>query len=482
MSVSRKENEKMNYTTHKPRGLQRWLRALNRADGGIAVVMVTLVGVAVAGIVAVLAMNTVRNYRESRQERQYGEVLVLAEAGLDQAVFELNLDSDFTTTGPAPAFADEDTEAAWVIAEAAALTPLPGQAGEYVIVKPDGSDVAYSVAYSTTQADSSAQIRVLKAALEVTPRPPSTPWIPISGFASNGQLSVGNSAAAGIHGSIGGAHANGVLSQGGSATISGCSSAEGSNEFAGDNPSECGPATGITKAIAPVEPLAFHEYAMFDLCDDGGSATVKMGPAYAGTVAGSPAAARSPCTGTALGSPASFGWSNSGASWSYQGGAGVFYVNGADEVTLSSNSGTGANGATIIVGAFNEGSTTCNVATGVGNVVGGDLSISGNRQFLPHESMGDLALVIGRDVTIRGTSDIHGVILAREQVSIGGTPGANNAVVSSSPCHTPGSPESANEIFGTASVTYNGGLNAIGYGLGTGGAIVSIDRFSELDQ
>jgi hypothetical protein len=74
------------------------------------------------------------------------------------------------------------------------------------------------------------------------------------------------------------------------------------------------------------------------------------------------------------------------------------------------------------------------------------------------------------------------VVLAREQVSIGGTRGVNNAIVSSSPCHTPGSPESANEIFGTASVTYNGGLSAVGYGLGAGGAIVSIDRWSELDQ
>ena len=177
------------HKNHKPRGFWKAFGAFNRADRGIAVITVTLVGVAVAGIVAVLAINTVRNYRESRQEPQYGEVLVLAEAGLDQAVFELNLDSDFTTTGPAPAFADEDAEAAWVIAQAATLTPLPGRIGEYVIVKPDGSDVAYSVAYSTTQADSTAQIRVLKAALDVTPRPPATPWIPESGFASNGSKS-----------------------------------------------------------------------------------------------------------------------------------------------------------------------------------------------------------------------------------------------------------------------------------------------------
>jgi len=63
---------------------------------------------------------------------------------------------------------------------------------------------------------------------------------------------------------------------------------------------------------------------------------------------------------------------------------------------------------------------------------------------------------------------------------IGGTPGANNAVVSSSPCHTPGSPVALNEIFGSGSVTYNGGLQVPNYGVGSGNPTVSIDRWSEL--
>ena len=119
-------------------------------------------------------------------------------------------------------------------------------------------------------------------------------------------------------------------------------------------------------------------------------------------------------------------------------------------------------------------------ATGVGNVNGGDVDINGNRQLHPHSSTGDLVLVVGRDMTMRGTADIHGVILAREQVSIGGTPGANNAIVSSSPCNSPGSPNSQNEIFGSGSVTYNGGLQAPNYGVGSGNPTVAIDRWSEL--
>lgn len=464
-----------NRRMHPRGGFFRWVRSLNRDDSGVAVITVTLVGVAVAGVVAVLAVNTLRNYREAQQERQFDEVLVLAESGLDRAVFELNSDPEYSTAPEMPEGLSESAEKDWVVAQARSLPAVSTDNGDYVIVKPDGTDVVYAVAFSGDQTDTSAVSRVLEGQLEVTPPQPATPWVPNRGFSSAGSLSVGNSPHAGISGTVGGAHANGILSKGGNPTMTGCTSAQVANDFAGDNPSECGPGVGVYNAVPAVEPLAFHPYATHDLCNEGSGGVVKAGPAYTGAGA----ATSGPCTGAVLGVPSDFGWSRGGTNWSYQGGAGVFYVNGANQVSLSSSSGTGANGATIIVASFNEGSHSCS-ESGVGNVNGGDVSISGNRQLHPHESMGDLVLVVGRDVTMRGTSDIHGVILAREQVSIGGTPGANNAVVSSSPCHTPGSPESANEIFGSGSVTYNGGLQAVGYGVGTGNPTVTIDRWSEL--
>jgi hypothetical protein len=149
-------------------------------------------------------------------------------------------------------------------------------------------------------------------------------------------------------------------------------------------------------------------------------------------------------------------------------------------VEVGADSGSGANGVTIIAGASNEGSTTCNFATGVGNVQNGDIQVAGNTQLRPHTSAADLVLVAGRDITIRGTADIWGAMLAREQVAIGGTPGANNAVVGSSPCNTAGSTEDENRIFGTALLTYNGGLQVPNYGIGSGNAQIEVDRWSEL--
>jgi hypothetical protein len=106
--------------------------------------------------------------------------------------------------------------------------------------------------------------------------------------------------------------------------------------------------------------------------------------------------------------------------------------------------------------------------------------VDGGVQLRPHSSAGDLAIVAGRDVNVRGTADIWGGILAREQISLGGTPGSNNAIIGSSPCHTPGSPVARNELFGDAAIIYNGGLSIPNYGVINPVWNVSIDRWSEL--
>jgi hypothetical protein len=452
------------------------LCSLLRREEGVAVITVTLVGVAVAGIVAVLAINTFRNLRESRQERQIGEVLVLAETGLDAAIFDLNDDNTFATTGAAPVFADAEAEEAWVLAEAAALPVIAGENGEYVVVKPEATDVVYSVAYVPNRNDAGANVRVLKADLLVEPPTPGSPYLPTRGFSSAGNLTIGDSSSAGVHGTVGGVHANGILSQGGSATVAGCATAFGSNDFAATNPPTCPPGTGYFEPVPEVEPILFHSLAMFDLCNEG-PGVVRAGPAYAGS--GTPAADGQPCSGSLLGTPADFGWSRSGVMWSYEGGAGVFYVNGG-AVDIARDSGLGDDGATIITAAANEDTLSCDAGTRVGNVSMGDVGVAGGVQLRPHTTAGDLAVVAGRDVVVRGTADIWGAILAREQISLGGTPGSNNAIIGSSPCHTPGSPVAQNELFGNAEIVYNGGLSIPNYGVINPVWNVSIDRWSEL--
>ncbi|NNC93175.1 MAG: hypothetical protein HKN80_11870 [Acidimicrobiia bacterium] len=452
------------------------VRELVHGEDGVAIITVSLVGVAVAGILAVLAVNTLRNLRESREERQIGEVLVLAESGLDQAVFELNDDNEFATTGAMPGGLDAAAEEDWVIAEAADLPTTAGENGEYVIIKPAGTDVVYSVAYVPDRTTLGAQVRVLKADLLVEPPTPGSPYLPSRGFSSGGNLAVGDSSSAGVHGTVGGVHANGILAQGGSATITGCATAFGSNDFAATNPPGCPPATGYYEPVPEVEPLLFHSLSMFDLCNEG-PGVVRAGPAYTG--AATPAETGTPCTGSALGVPGDFGWSRSGVVWSYEGGAGVFFVNGGS-VDISRDSGTGDAGATIIAAAQNEDTLSCNETTRVGSVSFGDIGVAGGVQLRPHTSAGDLALVGGRDVLVRGTADIWGGILTREQISMGGTPGSNNAIIGSSPCHTPGSPVSRNELFGNAEIIYNGGLSIPNYGVVNPVWNVSIDRWSEL--
>ncbi len=148
-------------TTRGAGGFTRRARKRLGDDRGIALITVTLVGVAVAGLLAVLLVNTARNYRESREERQIGEVLVLAESGLNEAVFELNHDNAFTTVGPMPEGLDDAAEKAWVVGQAASLPTIQGENGEYVIVKPQGTDAVYSVAYTPARELKNAQVRVL---------------------------------------------------------------------------------------------------------------------------------------------------------------------------------------------------------------------------------------------------------------------------------------------------------------------------------
>ncbi len=465
-------------TTRGAGGFTRRARKRLGDDRGIALITVTLVGVAVAGLLAVLLVNTARNYRESREERQIGQVLVLAESGLGEAVFELNHDNAFTTVGVMSDGLDDAAEKAWVVDQAASLPTIQGENGEYVIVKPAGTDAVYSVAYTPARDVPHAQVRLIKADLFVSPPVPGSPLLPDVGFSSAGNLTVGDSSSAGIFGTVGGAHANENLLGSGGATVAGCTSAYLVNDFAATNPPGCGDATGVFDPVPEVEPLFFHSLAMFDLCVEGGIGVVRAGPAYSGP--GTPAVDGKPCTGDNLGVPTSFGWQFELGVWDYQSGAGVFYVAGGDIDVIAQDSGTGSNGATIIAAADNERSLTCDEATGIGTVAGGDIKIAGGTTFSPHSSAGDLAMVAGRDISVQGNANIWGALLAREQVGLAGTPGANNVIVGSSRCDTPGSPEGENELSGAATVTYNGGLSIPNYGSVSPIWNVSIDRWSEL--
>lgn len=440
----------------------RMSNRLHTDDRGIAIITVALVGMVVAAMVVLLVNRSIRNANESQVERSTDEALVVAESAMNQAIYDLGQDYEYSTiTGDTPAFASVDEERDWVLTkvEDESLPVTVVEDAEYVIVKPEESEVVYAVAYVPNR-DNPQVTRVVK--VDISPYVvESYVFFPSFGFAAGDDLTLGGD---GVLGSKGGAHANGKLNKGNNKTeVSGCSSAEDDNDFEPDNPAECGPGTGVTVELPPVIAEDFHELSTHDLCKSGGFAIVKAGPATTGVPS-------DPCEGPVITTnPADVGWSNGGINWTYNGGSsGVFFVHGGN-VNYSGDSG--ADGVTIIVNAVDD--TEC-------SMVGGDFGVTGNLKLFPHSSARDLAVVAERDFKQGGNSNIFGIVLAGEQVDIGGTPGVNNAVIAVSPCHTPGSPVDENKLRGAASLTYDGGLEAPIYGRPKTTAGVLIDRWSEL--
>ena len=442
---------------------------LQHNESGIAMITVTLVGLVVAGVVAVLIQNTVRNYRETGDERLYGEALIISESGIEEAVFELTGDREYSTVdlGAAglPTFTDPVAERNWVLnlIQTEGLSPSPSEGGEYVVVKPADEDIVYAASYVPTMNAPNAISRVVKVFVEV--KLDTTPsYFPNLGFLVDGDIRVGGS----IDGSPGGAHANGsIIDQGGSVSI--CSSAGVINELAGDNPSSCGAAVGVTYPVPSVVPMEFRPIVMYDVCDEGANGTVREGPALNGI--NYPA-----CTGPVLGTGAAFGWNrrnvNGGArNWDYDGGGpgGVYFFNGAN-ITWAADTGTGADGVTVIIESVSAAS--CNIA-------GGDYESNGHVHH-PHSSAGDLTIVAGRDVALGGNGDLYGVVLAREHISLAGTPGANNALISSAQCDSPPSPVRQNQLLGTGDVHFNGTAGIPIFGADLTGGEVEILRWQEL--
>jgi hypothetical protein len=438
------------------------LAPIHRDERGVAVIIVVMVGLAVAAMVVLLANRSLRNSNESLAERSTDQALVLAESAANEAIFELDQDLGYSTVpGATPVFASKDDERDWVLdtIDDEGLTPVPSGDGEYAIVKPEDSDVVYTVAWIPTK-DDAQTTRIVKVEVSELVLDDYV-FFPDSGFAAGGDLLLGGD---GVGGSKGGAHANGDLVKVNSKTeVTGCSSAEDSNDFEPDNPPECGPGTGVSKEIPDVIPRDFHQLSTHDLCIEGGLGVVREGPATSGVL-------DDPCQGAVITTnPMDVGWSNMGRLWTYTGpSSGVFYIDGG---SVHYNGNSGPNGVTVIVAPV--GDAQCPTDSG-------DFAVQGNDRLFPHKSARDLAVVAGRDFLQGGNSNIYGIVLAHEQIDIGGTPGVNNAVIARSACHTPGSPAEFNQLRGTASLTYNGGLSAPLYGKPKATGAIQIDRWSEL--
>ncbi len=444
------------------------MKTFKNSDDGIAIIWVVLAAAFIAGLSTVLIFRATSNSDQQLAERRFDTALFVADSGLNAALEQLYLDPDFFNAPTDPTFPDESAEKQWVLGEVASMDALGTldletvEGGEYAYVRPEDSEVVYAIGFSPSYVDPDASTRVIK--VDYTPDIDNTyVFLPNFGIASGGDVTVGGNGVGGIKG---GAHSNGDLVKGNSKTeVTGCTSGDDSNDFEPDNPAECGPGVGVTEEIPDVIPTEFHGLSTVDLCIESGATVIREG----GALSAKPG---KPCTGAKiLASAASYGWSRGGRDWTYNGGSTkseVFFIAGGNAV-MKGDSPPG--GITVIVDAWDK--TMCATQ-------GGDLSISGNIQLSPHTSAKDLMFVIGRDLSMGGTSDVFGIMLTHEQFDIGGNPGANNAVIGWGECDTPGSPEPTSQIRGAGKITYNGGLEAPLYGGKNATGLVIIDRWDEL--
>lgn len=445
---------------------QRW-----QEERGFAMVAVTLMGLVVLAFGFIIVLNADRGSRESLQERRWSEALVVAESGLDRAKFEVRQNWNYAVTsvpGMPGSFTSPTAEKAFILDfvsdRVAGGTPLPvltAEGGEYVLVRPSGTASLYSIGYVPNQA-SALEIRVLEATIAVEFPPPLPVYSPSLSLTSGGNISM----TAEIKGSVGGVHANGNLT--GSGSVTGCATSGPSpktNSFGPPIP----PCANHTETIPDVKPQDFHVLATYDLCKSG-SGQVRKGPAWAGPVG--PNADFAPCTGSVVATPA--GWSYSSGKWNYGGGSsGVFYAHEAD---VDYQGDSGPEGVTIIASATLPTGGACSGSAG------GSIAVAGGRVLVPYLTVGDLALVAGRDIEARGGGEVYGVMLAHEQVSLGGNPGPNNAVIAepTAPCDHASSPVHATEVYGSTTVTFTGQLVIPIYGQIQQGPDVTVKRWDEL--
>ena len=244
-------------------------------------------------------------------------------------------------------------------------------------------------------------------------------FVPNFAIIANGDFEIsGNPTIAGDNGTV---FTNNDLTISGSPEISQDALAGGNVSVSG-NPTISGEISSdfTTIPIPPVDPQFYRGNADYELRSDGGVFDVAAGT---------------------LTYPGSFnGWQRVGARWKLSGNTGydgTYYIEGSAEIV-------GGPGSEI-------------APWRVSIIATGNIKIAGNPYMLPETP--DLLFVAGRDIKIGAASTQHyeGVILAHEQVEIGGTPTIEGAIIVENAENLSNLVRDS-DVVGNATISYSGSL------------------------
>lgn len=458
--------------------MQRRTLLSRNPDDGLGMVLVLAMGAVLTGLMIVSTTSAIRSLSSSRQHVSFESALAVADGGIDtglararHAYVATSSDSyatpsstDSTCVAPAVAwpFATQPTaeqERTWARAELETLADTAGclqssASGQYVILKPTGRQVIYSLGWAPRRGASEAKTRLIKAEYLFTP------YSPTHAILTGGDIRLDSSTkvtTAPPHDpALAAVHTNGsVTVSSGNPTVTGLVSQSGASPSAESNNFSLNAGGDVVGAAKQPIPFAgVRDIWMrnrtssppggwYDLCPDG---TVQ-----------SPTGSE-PCAGSMLADVSAGGtfngWSFNGTGtvkvWSAGnelktgGYSGTYYAHHANVVNPASNTGPAVPNLTVLASAP---SLTC-------NKVGGNITWGASDPAAP--SLTSTWLVADQDLkttsnyqagSASGSTIISGFFIAGDQVEMStSSNGAYGSVIALDQCDPNGSLVDSNSI------------------------------------
>lgn len=455
-----------------------------RDESGVGLMLAMGIGLLLMamGALAFSLFNIGQN--SSKRHLGYEQAIHVAENGIDTALAKqqesqgtYNTDAAWGADGPLPAGTDTVAEEeAWLRARAAYAeanwstlsTGVKASSGEgdYIWVAPSNRQTVYAVGW-VPNIQNAEHVRYIKTEWLFSS------WRPDHALLTNGDLDLQNSQVLGITGNV---HANGNIHiQGGGTVVSGIISTSGT--FSGTALPDPGKIENFEEGAAqqdvPVlDPLEIwkrgtvvtsYQANWYDLCPDGRVRGLQ--------IASSGGIASSPCTGDELadvsGGGEFRGWSFSSGTktWDYAGNDiynGTYYAHYAN-IKVSGNPGSSGTSwsASLIAEAEPAGAAGSCSSTREN----GDIIVTGTPNTIPY--MTGLGYIAGRDLKINGNpgagppTQYSGFYAAAEQLETGGNVSLLGSIVVQDLCDTPTSSINDNNVHGSVTITYNGGLDVL---------------------
>jgi len=432
--------------------LVRNLRTDLASDGGFALAITMSLGAIIFLLSTVMMARGIRQVTMTALDVRWDRALDSAEAGLDTGIQVLEADGEYNTGDVPPAFATPKAERDWAVltalgrpASEVVVTPT----GEFVVVKPPGTALLYSVGFSPSRDAAVRSERAVRIGYTLSP----IEWEVEFALLVGDDLSLsGNTTINDTNDNEGASvHINGALSTTGSYSVEGCVT---SSVTALTGAINCPPSPISYRPIPTIDPLLMYPFAHFVLCDDG--------VPYGGPIHSvSPDPDGAPCTGdeTVVALP---GWSSKklGNVWNWKTTTsdpteGVFYIHHG---VFNGNVGADNAPATeVTVILSSESGAAC---TGKST---GNMRLGAASNMVVHPSLAalgyDLVIVAQGDVDFVGSATVGGLILAHEQIDYAGSADSWGAVVAAGVCNTVGSPVQSSGTTGTSVINFAGPIN-----------------------